>query len=212
VVTEYRAGGRAKKEDLRPRLTLLDESVGRSRALPAGGGRDAFGRGRRRRLRPATCRGPRQPRSGHRRATSPAVCRAWPSWFEARKPKDNAIIAKIEGRVEFGKDYKAKRKIGDPAPKARRAVEDNDPKSKVIDVQEGDWTSSKGDNLIGGLPDPHDILEVMGVEALARYLVAEIQDVYRLAGREDQPTSTSRRSFARCCRRSRSHRQRRTPR
>jgi len=54
-------------------------------------------------------------------------------------------------------------------------------KSKVIDVQEGDWVK-KGDNLISGSPNPHDILEVMGVEALAEYLVAEIQEVYRLQG------------------------------
>jgi hypothetical protein len=55
------------------------------------------------------------------------------------------------------------------------------PKSKVIDVQEGDWVK-KGDNLISGSPNPHDILEVLGVEALAEYLVAEIQEVYRLQG------------------------------
>ena len=55
------------------------------------------------------------------------------------------------------------------------------PKSKVLDVQEGDFVR-KGDNLIAGSPNPHDILEVMGVEALAEYLVAEIQEVYRLQG------------------------------
>ena len=55
------------------------------------------------------------------------------------------------------------------------------PKSKVIDVQEGDFVK-RGDNLIGGSPDPHDILEVLGVEALAEYLVSEIQEVYRLQG------------------------------
>ena len=55
------------------------------------------------------------------------------------------------------------------------------PKSKVIDVQEGDYVK-RGDNLVGGSPDPHDILEVLGVEALAEYLVSEIQEVYRLQG------------------------------
>ena len=55
------------------------------------------------------------------------------------------------------------------------------PKSKVIDVQEGDFVK-RGDNLVGGSPDPHDILEVLGVEALAEYLVSEIQEVYRLQG------------------------------
>src|SRR5204863_5182223 len=55
------------------------------------------------------------------------------------------------------------------------------PKSKMIEVQEGDFVK-RGDNLVGGSPDPHDILEVLGVEALAEYLVSEIQEVYRLQG------------------------------
>ena len=100
--------------------------------------------------------------------------------FEARIPKDNAIIAKISGRIEFVRDYKAKRKIA-IIPEEGEPVEYLIPKSKVIDVQEGDWVK-KGDNLISGSPNPHDILEVMGVEALAEYLVAEIQEVYRLQG------------------------------
>src|SRR3546814_17815341 len=97
--------------------------------------------------------------------------------FEARKPKDNAIIAKVSGRVQFLKDYKAKRKIA-------IVPEDGDPveylvlKSKVIDVQEGDYVK-RGDNLIGGSPDPHDILEVLGIEPLAAYLVSEIQEIGR---------------------------------
>ena len=100
--------------------------------------------------------------------------------FEARIPKDNSIIAKVSGRIEFVRDYKAKRKIA-IIPEEGDPVEYLIPKSKVIDVQEGDWVK-KGDNLISGSPNPHDILEVMGVEALAEYLVAEIQEVYRLQG------------------------------
>ena len=100
--------------------------------------------------------------------------------FEARKPKDNAIIAKVSGRIEFVRDYKAKRKIA-IHPEEGESVEYLVPKSKVIDVQEGDYVK-KGDNLISGSPDPHDILEVLGVEALAEYLVSEIQEVYRLQG------------------------------
>ena len=84
------------------------------------------------------------------------------------------------GRVEFVRDYKAKRKIA-IVPEEGDPVEYLIPKAKVIDVQEGDWVK-KGDNLISGSPDPHDILEVLGVEALAEYLVAEIQEVYRLQG------------------------------
>jgi DNA-directed RNA polymerase subunit beta' len=70
--------------------------------------------------------------------------------FEARKPKDNAIIAKISGRVEFIRDYKAKRKIA-IIPEEGEPVEYLIPKSKVIDVQEGDYVK-KGDNLISARP------------------------------------------------------------
>src|SRR5581483_11751322 len=101
--------------------------------------------------------------------------------FEARKPKENAIIAKVSGRIAFGKDYKAKRKIAIIPDEGGEPVEYLVPKSKVIDVQEGDFVK-RGDNLIGGSPDPHDILEVLGVKALAEYLVSEIQEVYRLQG------------------------------
>src|SRR6201999_2855494 len=101
--------------------------------------------------------------------------------FEARKPKENAIIAKVSGRIAFGKDYKAKRKIAIVPEEGGEPVEYLIPKSKVIDVQEGDFVK-RGDNLIGGSPDPHDILEVLGVKALAEYLVSEIQEVYRLQG------------------------------
>jgi DNA-directed RNA polymerase subunit beta' len=101
--------------------------------------------------------------------------------FEARKPKENAIIAKVSGRIAFGKDYKAKRKIAIIPEEGGEPVEYLVPKSKVIDVQEGDFIK-RGDNLVGGSPDPHDILEVLGVKALAEYLVSEIQEVYRLQG------------------------------
>jgi len=100
--------------------------------------------------------------------------------FEARKPKDHAIISDIDGRVEFGKDYKSKRRIlvvpedGDP-------IEYLIPKGKHISVQEGDYVR-KGDPLMDGNPVPHDILKVLGVEALANYLINEIQEVYRLQG------------------------------
>jgi DNA-directed RNA polymerase subunit beta' len=103
--------------------------------------------------------------------------------FEARRPKDHAIISDIEGRVEFGKDYKNKRRI------IVRSMDDKEiapveylvPKGRHISVQEGDHVR-KGDLLLDGNPAPHDILKVMGVEALATYLVNEIQEVYRLQG------------------------------
>ncbi|MGB1539798.1 MAG: DNA-directed RNA polymerase subunit beta', partial [Rickettsiales bacterium] len=98
--------------------------------------------------------------------------------FEARKPKDHAIISEIEGVVEFGKDYKAKRRIViRPQDADAEAVEYLVPKGKHITVQEGDYVQ-KGDLLMDGHPVPHDILKVMGVEALARYMVDEIQQVY----------------------------------
>ncbi|NQV84746.1 MAG: DNA-directed RNA polymerase subunit beta', partial [Rhodospirillales bacterium] len=102
--------------------------------------------------------------------------------FEARKPKDFAIIAESVGRVEFGKDYKNKRRIivspidGDGEP-----TEYLVPKGRHISVQEGDYVEI-GDSLMDGSPVPHDILRVLGVEPLAKYLINEIQDVYRLQG------------------------------
>src|SRR5690349_5097178 len=101
--------------------------------------------------------------------------------FEARKPKENAIIAKVSGKVTFMRDYKAKRKIAIVPEDGSEPVEYLVPKAKMIEVQEGDFVK-RGDNLVGGSPDPHDILEVLGVEALAEYLVSEIQEVYRLQG------------------------------
>jgi DNA-directed RNA polymerase subunit beta' len=100
--------------------------------------------------------------------------------FEARKPKDHAVISEIEGRVEFGKDYKSKRRIV-VKPEKGNPVEYLVPKGKHLAVQEGDYVR-KGDPLMDGNPVPHDILRVMGVEALAYYLIKEIQDVYRLQG------------------------------
>ena len=102
--------------------------------------------------------------------------------FEARKPKDYAIISEGEGRVEFGKDYKTKRRIVVvPTEEGKEPVEYLIPKGKHISVQEGDYVGV-GDLLMDGNPVPHDILQVLGVEALANYLVKEIQDVYRLQG------------------------------
>jgi DNA-directed RNA polymerase subunit beta' len=106
--------------------------------------------------------------------------------FEARKPKDFAIISETAGRVEFGKDYKTKRRIlvvpeGEEAENGAEPKEYLIPKGKHISVQEGDYVQ-QGDLLMDGNPVPHDILNVLGVEALAQYLINEIQEVYRLQG------------------------------
>jgi len=102
--------------------------------------------------------------------------------FEARRPKDHAIISESDGRVEFGKDYKNKRRLRVvPEDQSLDALEYMIPKGKHIPVQEGDFVK-KGDYLLDGNPAPQDILSIMGVEALANYLVEEIQKVYRLQG------------------------------
>jgi DNA-directed RNA polymerase subunit beta' len=102
--------------------------------------------------------------------------------FEARKPKDYAIISETDGRVEFGRDYKTKRRIlVVPNEAGAEPVEYLIPKGKHISVHEGDFVE-RGDLLMDGNPVPHDILRVLGIEALANYLINEIQEVYRLQG------------------------------
>ncbi|HTG38538.1 DNA-directed RNA polymerase subunit beta', partial [Sphingomonas sp.] len=176
VVTEYR--GKAK-EDLRPRLTLLDDASGETgRYMLASGTVLSVEDGAEVKAGDVLARASRE--SAKTRDITGGLPRV-AELFEARKPKENAIIAKVSGRVVFGKDYKAKRKIGIQPEDGGDVVEYLVPKSKVIDVQEGDYVK-RGDNLIGGSPDPHDILEVLGIEPLAEYLVSEIQEVYRLQG------------------------------
>jgi DNA-directed RNA polymerase subunit beta' len=102
--------------------------------------------------------------------------------FEARRPKDHAVIAELDGIVGFGKDYKTKRRITlKPLDESLEPVEYLVPKGRHITVQEGD-VIHRGELLLDGNPAPHDILKVLGVEALASYLINEIQDVYRLQG------------------------------
>jgi DNA-directed RNA polymerase subunit beta' len=102
--------------------------------------------------------------------------------IEARKPKECAVLAEIDGFVEFGKDYKNKRRvIVKPKNDKGEPVEFLIPKGKHISVREGDYVE-KGDYIVEGNPSPHDILRIKGVEELATYLVKEIQDVYRLQG------------------------------
>ncbi|MEX0312467.1 MAG: DNA-directed RNA polymerase subunit beta', partial [Tateyamaria sp.] len=102
--------------------------------------------------------------------------------FEARRPKDHAIIAEIDGYVRFGKDYKNKRRIAiEPSDETMEKVEYMVPNGKHIPVAEGDFVQ-KGDYIMDGNPAPHDILAIMGVEALADYMINEVQEVYRLQG------------------------------
>jgi len=101
--------------------------------------------------------------------------------FEARKPKDPAIMCEIDGQISFGKDYKNKRRLIITSVDEKNTFEILIPRSKYLNVQEGDFVK-KGDILVEGTPVPHDILRILGVEELARYLVKEVQAVYKLQG------------------------------
>ncbi len=100
--------------------------------------------------------------------------------FEARKPKECAVISEIDGTVSFGKDTKEKRKII-ITPETGDSKEYLIPKGKHISVRDGDIVRA-GDPLMDGSANPHDILAVLGVKELAKYLVDEVQEVYRLQG------------------------------
>ncbi len=176
-----------KAADLRPRVTLRD---GRNRVIKLANGLEAryfmsvdailsVENGQKVHAGDVLARIPRE--SSKTRDITGGLPRV-AELFEARKPKDHAIISENEGRIEFGKDYKSKRRIVVvPEAKDEEPMEYLIPKGKHISVQEGDYVE-KGDSLMDGNPVPHDILKVLGVEALANYLIDEIQDVYRLQG------------------------------
>jgi len=100
--------------------------------------------------------------------------------FEVRKPKEYAVITEIDGQVSFGKDLKGKKRVV-ITPEVGEAKEYLIPKGKHVSVHEGDYVKA-GEALMDGSPDPNDILRVMGVKQLAKFLVNEIQEVYRLQG------------------------------
>jgi len=100
--------------------------------------------------------------------------------FEVRKPKETAIISEINGVVSFGRHIKGKRKIV-VTPEVGKSKEYLIPKGKHVAVQEGDYIRA-GEPLMDGSANPHDILNISGIKELARYLVDEVQEVYRLQG------------------------------
>jgi DNA-directed RNA polymerase subunit beta' len=100
--------------------------------------------------------------------------------FEVRKPKKHAVITEIDGRISFGKELKGKRRVL-VTPELGAQKEYLIPKGKHISVHEGDYVKS-GEPLMDGSPDPNDILRVLGVKELAKFMVNEIQEVYRLQG------------------------------
>jgi len=187
-VVEYKAPGKAA--DLRPRLILRDE---KNNVVKRENGTEAIYF-----LTPGTILSidngaavaagdvlARLPRESSKTRDITGGLPRVAELFEARRPKDHAIISEVDGRVEFGKDYKAKRRIlvvpeqvGDEQPVAREYLV---PKGKHVSVQEGDYVK-RGDPLVDGPRVPHDILRVLGVEKLADYLVEQIQEVYRLQG------------------------------
>ncbi|MFO8088336.1 MAG: DNA-directed RNA polymerase subunit beta' [Desulfatiglandaceae bacterium] len=100
--------------------------------------------------------------------------------FEVRKPKETAIISEIDGMVSFGKYTKGKRKMT-ITPEVGESVNYFVPRGKHLSVLEGDYVRA-GEALMDGSADPHDILRIRGVKDLAKYLVNEVQEVYRLQG------------------------------
>jgi DNA-directed RNA polymerase subunit beta' len=147
---------KSKKDTLHPRLTLTGgkaEEAGVYRLAP--GAIVAVEDGQTVEAGEVLARMPREacayPRHHRRSAARRGALRG-------SDPKDKAIIARVSGRVQFLKDYKAKRKIAIVPDDGSAAHEELVPKSRVIEVQEGDYVK-RGDNLVGGSPDPHDILE-----------------------------------------------------
>ncbi|TVR99295.1 MAG: DNA-directed RNA polymerase subunit beta' [Rhodospirillales bacterium] len=185
VVTDWKA--QPRKADLKPRITLRDEN---GDIITLENGMEAryflpvdailsVESGQRVHAGDVIARIPRE--SAKTRDITGGLPRV-AELFEARKPKDYAIISEIAGHIEFGKDYKAKRRIiVVPDEEGEEPREYLIPKGKHISVQEGDYVEV-GDPLMDGNPVPHDILRVLGVEALAGYLINEIQEVYRLQG------------------------------
>jgi DNA-directed RNA polymerase subunit beta' len=100
--------------------------------------------------------------------------------FEARKPKEVAVVSEIDGVVSFGKDTKGKRKVI-VTPEVGEPREYLIAKGKHISVHEGDFIRA-GEPLMDGSSNPHDILTILGEKALAKYLVDEVQEIYRLQG------------------------------
>jgi DNA-directed RNA polymerase subunit beta' len=184
IITDWRVG--TKNSDLRPAMTIVDKK-GKAVALPNGEARYALSvdailsveDGAEVKAGDVLARIPTE--GAKTRDITGGLPRV-AELFEARKPKDCAVLAETDGYIEFGKDYKNKRRvILKPKNEKQEAIEYLLPKSKHVSVREGDYVE-KGDFIIEGHPSPHDILRIKGVEELAVYLINEIQEVYRLQG------------------------------
>jgi DNA-directed RNA polymerase subunit beta' len=187
VVTDWRSGSVRGQQDLRPALVIKDKD-GKVLKLSRGGDArymlavDAIisvDPGSHVKAADVIARIPTE--SAKTRDITGGLPRV-AELFEARRPKESAVIAEISGTVRFGRDYKNKRRITiEPSNKDEEPKEYLVPKGKHIHLQDGD-VIEKGDFIVEGNPAPHDILAIKGVEELAGYLVNEIQDVYRLQG------------------------------
>ena len=176
VVSEFKSRA---KEELRPRITLLDSASGEAgRYLLPVGAILSVVEGQEVKAGDVLARIPRE--AAKTRDITGGLPRV-AELFEARVPKDHGIIARIDGRVEMGKDYKNKKRLVLRPEDGSEPVEYLLPKGKHISVQEGDLVR-RGDFIVDGPANPHDILDVLGVEKLAEYLCTEIQEVYRLQG------------------------------
>lgn len=101
--------------------------------------------------------------------------------FEARRPKEPSILAEVSGTISFGKETKGKRRLVITPTDGSEAYEELIPKWRHLNVFEGEQVN-RGEVISDGPSNPHDILRLLGVSALAKYIVNEIQDVYRLQG------------------------------
>ena len=182
VVTED-TGSKSKKEALHPRLTLTGDKAKEAGVYRlASGAIVAVEDGQHVEAGEVLARMPRE--AARTRDITGGLPRV-AELFEARKPKENAIIAKVSGKVTFMRDYKAKRKIAIVPEDGSEPVEYLVPKSKMIEVQEGDFVK-RGDNLVGGSPDP--ARHPRGSRSRGARRISRERDPGGLstAGREDQ--------------------------
>jgi DNA-directed RNA polymerase subunit beta' len=187
VVTEWRTGSSRNQQDLRPSLVIKDKA-GKVVKLSRGGeARYQLAVDAVLSVEPGSHVGAgdviaRLPTESAKTRDITGGLPRVAELFEARRPKEAAVIAETSGTIRFGKDYKNKRRvIIEPAKEGEEPREYLVPKGKHIYLQDGDLIE-KGDFIVEGHPAPHDILAIKGVEELANYLVNEIQDVYRLQG------------------------------
>ena len=183
-VTEWKSQG--KKGDMRPRLTLKDPTTNETLTASSGaevryflpvGAVIVAHEGDAVQAGDIIAKMPRK--SSKTRDITGGLPRVV-ELFEARKPKEFAIIAETDGVVTFGKDLKGKRRII-ITPEQGEPQEYFLPKGKQLAVNDGDWVR-RGEALMEGSPVPQDILKILGIESLCRFMVNEIQEVYRLQG------------------------------